>query len=77
MGLTVVINGRERKLDQLSGTCGLPVLLAALELKADRVAVELNGAICSRAGWDQTKVSSGDRLEIVHFVGGGAFSRAT
>jgi sulfur carrier protein len=71
MGLTVVVNGRERTWEQLGDVSGLNDVVGAMDLKADRVAVELNGTICSRAQWDQTQVRSGDRLEIVHFVGGG------
>jgi sulfur carrier protein len=41
-------------------------------LKGDRVAVELNGEIVPRAHWVETIVEEGDRLEVVHFVGGGA-----
>jgi phosphoglycerate dehydrogenase-like enzyme len=33
--------------------------------------VEHNGVIVSRTNWSQTVVSAGDRLEVVHFVGGG------
>jgi thiamine biosynthesis protein ThiS len=40
-------------------------------LKSDRVAVELNRDIVPRDQWDTTNLSDGDRLEIVHFVGGG------
>jgi hypothetical protein len=40
-------------------------------LKSDRVAVELNRQIVPRDQWDKTSLSEGDRLEIVHFVGGG------
>ena len=72
MGLKVVVNGRERAFEQLADGCGLQQVIAALDLKADRVAVELNGAIQSRAVWDGTQVKNGDKLEIVHFVGGGA-----
>lgn len=71
MGLSVMVNGRERALEQPGESCSLSDLIAGLELKPDRVAVELNGAICSRAHWDRTEVRTGDRLEIVHFVGGG------
>lgn len=42
-----------------------------MELKADRVAVEHNGVIAPRTTWAQVQVDAGDRLEIVHFVGGG------
>jgi sulfur carrier protein len=40
-------------------------------MKADRVAVELNRDIVPRDRWTQTALAEGDRLEIVHFVGGG------
>ena len=40
-------------------------------MKSDRVAVELNREIVPRERWSGTRLSEGDRLEIVHFVGGG------
>jgi len=40
-------------------------------LKSDRVAVELNRDIVPREQWEKTSLSADDRLEIVHFVGGG------
>ena len=40
-------------------------------MKADRVAVELNRDIVPRDRWAETALNEGDRLEIVHFVGGG------
>ena len=47
-------------------------VVGALELKGDRIAIEHNGEIAQRATWEQSSVSPGDRLEIVHFVGGGS-----
>ncbi len=46
-------------------------LLAHMQLQGDRVAVERNRAIVSRAQWESTALEAGDVLEIVHFVGGG------
>jgi thiamine biosynthesis protein ThiS len=46
-------------------------LLEHMQLHGDRVAVERNRAIVSRAQWESTALESGDALEIVHFVGGG------
>jgi thiamine biosynthesis protein ThiS len=43
-------------------------------MKPDRVAVELNREIVPRNLWPQTPLKNGDRLEIVHFVGGGSES---
>jgi thiamine biosynthesis protein ThiS len=46
-------------------------LVEQLGMKSDRVAVELNRNIIPRELWSQTNLNDGDRLEIVHFVGGG------
>ena len=66
--MKIQINGETRDFpDSLS----LESLLEQLGMKADRVAVELNREIVSRPQWTQTSLHDGDRLEIVHFVGGG------
>ena len=66
--MRLFINGDEKNFpDFLS----LTELIEQLEMKGDRVAVELNREIVSRAQWSGTKLKDGDRLEIVHFVGGG------
>ena len=62
------INGNPR---DFSAPLSLPDLLQQLGIKPDRVAVELNGNIVPREQWEKTPLSDGDRLEIVHFVGGG------
>src|SRR5271157_5657427 len=62
------INGDEKTFD---GPLSLAELIAQLGMKGDRVAVELNREIVARAQWAETRLNDGDRLEIVHFVGGG------
>jgi len=62
------INGNPR---DFSAPLSLQDLLQQLGIKPDRVAVELNGNIVPREQWEKTPLSDGDRLEIVHFVGGG------
>ena len=52
----------------------LSELIDQLGIKQDRVAVELNLDIVPRERWPETRLNPGDRLEIVHFVGGGASS---
>jgi sulfur carrier protein len=69
--LTLQLNGRPRGFETLTDPSTLEQVLTALELKPDRIAVELNGEIARREAWPQVEVRSGDRLEIVHFVGGG------
>ncbi|HEY6971372.1 MAG TPA: sulfur carrier protein ThiS [Candidatus Angelobacter sp.] len=49
----------------------LAALIQQLGMKAYRVAVELNLEIVPRTNWPETHLKDGDRLEIVHFVGGG------
>jgi thiamine biosynthesis protein ThiS len=67
-----VLNGQPREFPQLPPPATLQDLIADLALKGDRVAVEHNGNIVPRAEWANTALADGDRLEIVHFVGGGA-----
>jgi sulfur carrier protein len=45
-------------------------------MKSDRVAIELNREIVHKEQWPQTRLKEGDRLEIVHFVGGGKAIRS-
>jgi thiamine biosynthesis protein ThiS len=70
--LTLQINGQSRTLN-LSGNPTLELVLQELAIKSDRVAVEHNGNIAPRTIWPDTTLAEGDRLEIVHFVGGGLF----
>ncbi|MGA9564431.1 MAG: sulfur carrier protein ThiS [Candidatus Korobacteraceae bacterium] len=53
----------------------LAQFIEQLGMKGDRVAVELNREIVPRAQWPETQLHEADRLEIVHFVGGGTHSR--
>ena len=68
------INGEERDFaDPAPAT--LAALVEILGMKPDRVAVELNRDIVPRGRWPETRLNDGDRLEVVHFVGGGASAR--
>jgi sulfur carrier protein len=71
MSLTLVLNGHSRTFDSLSDPATLDRLITELALKGDRIAVEHNGSITPRASWPETTLKTGDRLEVVHFVGGG------
>jgi sulfur carrier protein len=65
------INGDERDFSDARAPFTLAALVEVLGMKADRVAVELNRDIVPRDRWTETHLNEGDRLEIVHFVGGG------
>jgi thiamine biosynthesis protein ThiS len=68
IAMRLEINGEAR--DFISALT-LDSLLEQLSLKQDRVAVELNRELVPREQWSVTSLAEGDRLEIVHFVGGG------
>jgi thiamine biosynthesis protein ThiS len=63
------INGEQRELPDGLTVAGL---VAQLGMKPDRVAVELNLEIVPRTQWETITLKNDDRLEVVHFVGGGS-----
>ena len=67
VSMRLLINGEEREF----AASNLEALIEELGMKTDRVAVELNRDIVPRSNWLATALKDGDRLEIVHFVGGG------
>jgi sulfur carrier protein len=77
MAITLVLNGQTRTFEALASGSSLQQLVDELELKADRVAVERNGEIAPRTSWAAVAVADGDRIEVVHFVGGGSPSSFT
>lgn len=66
--MNVVVNGEKQVLG-----AGLTVagLLAELGLGEKKVAIELNQTVLEKDEWSRTPLHENDRLEIVHFVGGG------
>ena len=70
MSAVLKINGTEKTFDQ-----GLPVTLAELldQLKIDQATVvaEINGVIVERKDFAQTKLTEGQSIELIRFVGGG------
>jgi thiamine biosynthesis protein ThiS len=66
--MTIRLNGEAREVPE---GLTLATLLEWLKLPSDRVAVERNLEIVPRDRWNHTPIQVGDRLEVVHFVGGG------
>ena len=62
------VNGEERAVDQVRD---LAALVASLGLDPRKVAVERNLEIVPRSTYGATALADGDRIEIVHFIGGG------
>ncbi|HEX3436700.1 MAG TPA: sulfur carrier protein ThiS [Pseudacidobacterium sp.] len=69
--MQLVINGQQKDFPSLRDIARISDLIAELGLKGDRVAIEHNGEIVPRSTWESASIQSGDKLEIVHFVGGG------
>lgn len=67
--MDLIINGESRTFDAISNVAEL---IDKLGIKGDRIAVELNRYIVPRVQWAASALKDGDKLEIVHFVGGGA-----
>ena len=66
--MKIRLNGEEK--ETAEGTT-LPALIESLSLAPERIAVELNGEVVRRAEWPTVTLNEGDRVEVVHFVGGG------
>jgi thiazole synthase len=64
---TITLNGAPHR----SAAATIADLVRELELVPEKIAVERNGEIVPRSTLSQTLLAEGDRLEIVHFVGGG------
>lgn len=66
--IKVQVNGETHTCPELTS---LPNLLTQLDLNPRLIAIEYNGEILHRQYWPDTKLKSGDRLEVVTIVGGG------
>ena len=66
--MRIYVNGEAR---ELSSTLSIAELITQLDLPAPRIAIELNREVVRRNDWGGTMLKDGDRIEIVHFVGGG------
>jgi sulfur carrier protein len=66
--LDIQINGEPRRFES---QLDVSELLKQLELVGKKVAVERNGEIVPRSRYAATRLTDGDRLEIVVAVGGG------
>ena len=67
-GFELVVNGGAVRVPHGTGVAGL---LDRLGLDRRKVAVERNEAIVPRSTYEATALAPGDRIEIVHFIGGG------
>lgn len=66
--MRIIVNGEDR---QVENDTTLRDLIEHLAYASGRVAIEHNREVVARAMWQATLLREGDRIEIVHFVGGG------
>jgi thiamine biosynthesis protein ThiS len=66
--MRLTVNGETRAFEGATTVAGL---VAALGLDGRKIAVERNLEIVPRSAYEGTMLADGDRLEIVHFIGGG------
>jgi thiamine biosynthesis protein ThiS len=66
--MRVIVNGEDRAFD---GVKTVAALVEALQLDGRKLAIERNLEIVPRSAYDKTVLCDGDRIEIVHFIGGG------
>lgn len=66
--MNVFLNGEVR---EVPDNFNLEQLLQHFSLPSRRVAIELNKDVVRRADWTSIKVSESDKIEVIHFVGGG------
>jgi len=62
------LNGIHKKIDDETN---LNVLLKELSIESNKVAIEINGVVVSKNDYEKKIIKTNDKIEIVHFIGGG------
>lgn len=66
--MQLLLNGKNTDYD---GPANLKALVQSLSLNTEAIVVELNESIAKREQYADQLLQDGDKVEIVHFVGGG------
>lgn len=66
--MKVFINGETK---EISKQVNLLELLREFSLPSERIAIELNREVVRKKDWESILINDADKIEIVHFVGGG------
>ena len=66
--MQILLNGENKQIDR---ELNLTELLRHFELPTERIAIELNREVIRKKNWDSIKIKEADKIEVVHFVGGG------
>jgi sulfur carrier protein len=66
--MQIIVNGNPT---ELAEGASMTSLIETLGLAGQRLAVEVNEELVPRSRFDEHRLESGDRVEIIHAVGGG------
>lgn len=66
--MTITINGEKK---EIQTEVNLSELLDKFSLPSERIAIELNKSVVRKRDWENIIVKDADKIEVVHFVGGG------
>ena len=66
--IKIKINGKFKSINQDSN---LSIVLKNLKIPLNKVAIELNEEIIDKKKINKIKLNKNDKIEIVHFIGGG------
>lgn len=66
--MNIVVNGEKK---EVAENLDLSALIKHLSLPDERIAVELNREVVRKKDWETIKINDADKIEIIHFVGGG------
>ena len=66
--MKIIVNGETK---EIPGNLNLTGLLEHLSMPDERIAIELNKEVIRKKDWETIKINDADKVEIIHFVGGG------
>ena len=66
--MQIIVNGEKKEIEK---ELNLGELLERLELPSERIAIELNKTVVRKKDWETVKIADSDKIEVIHFVGGG------
>lgn len=66
--MQIIVNGESKEIEK---ELNLHEFLKRLDLPTERVAIELNKTVVRKKDWETVKLADSDKIEVIHFVGGG------
>jgi len=66
--IKVLLNGKNKTIKDKTN---LNLLLKELSIESNKVAIEINGVVISKNDYEKKIIKTNDKIEIVHFIGGG------